>query len=167
MNTQLKSAQTTVEWTSKITLWVLIGISLVILVLFLLIGYDRPYEENPSFNDPQLTDALLIWTYFLIAATALTTIIAVIAGFINGSGKSLHTEKGLASKANLIAWGTFIVSVRRTFLLGDLLRRLLVHVCLTLFYKPDGEIEELFEIIRGVIKAVFPVISEPFYVSHD
>ena len=111
MNTQLKSAQTTVEWTSKITLWVLIGISLVILVLFLLIGYDRPYEENPSFNDPQLTDVLIIWTYILIVATTLTTIIAVIGGLINGSGKSLHAEKGLASKANLIAWGTFIVSV--------------------------------------------------------
>ena len=110
-NTQLKSAQSNVELISKITLWVLIGISLVILAVFLLVGYNTPYEEDPKFNNPQMTDALLIWTYALIAVTAIATIAAVIFGFVNGSGKSLHEEKGLASKAGLIAWGLLIVSV--------------------------------------------------------
>ena len=110
-NIQVTSAQDKVEKISKITLWVLIGISLVILALFLLIGYDTPYEENPSFNNPQFTDALISWTYFLIGATAVATVAAVIYGFINGSGKSLHEEKGLAGKAGIIAWGTFVVSL--------------------------------------------------------
>lgn len=110
-NTQVISAQDKVEKISKVTLWALIGISLVILALFLLIGYDTPYEENPTFNAPELTDALICWTYFLIAATAVATVGAVIYGFINGSGKSLHEEKGLASKAGIIAWGTFVVSL--------------------------------------------------------
>ena len=110
-NIQVISAQDKVEKISKITLWVLIGISLVVLALFLLIGYDTPYEENPKFNDPQLTDALICWTYFLIAATAVATIVAVIYGFINGSGKTLHADKGLAGKAGIIAWGTFVASI--------------------------------------------------------
>lgn len=110
-NTQVISAQDKVEKISKITLWVLIGISLVVMALFLLIGYDTPYEENPNFNDPQMTDLLIIWTYILIAVTAIATVAAVIYGFVNGSNKSKHEEKGLAGKAGVIAWGTFIVSV--------------------------------------------------------
>jgi hypothetical protein len=110
-NTQVISAQDKVEKTSKITLWVLIGISIVVMALFLLVGYDTPYEENPKFNDPQLTDVLIIWTYFLIIATAVATIGAVIYGFVSGGNKSKNEDIGMASKAGLIAWGTFIVSV--------------------------------------------------------
>ena len=110
-NIQVISAQDKVEKISKIVLWVLIGISLVVMALFLLIGYDTPYEENPNFNDPKLTDLLLVWTYILIAATAVATIAAVIYGFVNGSNKSKHEEKGMAGKAGVIAWGTFVVSI--------------------------------------------------------
>ena len=110
-NIQVVSAQDKVEKISKITLWVLIGISLVVMALFLLIGYDTPYEENPNFNAPELTDLLICWTYILIAATTIATIGAVIYGFVNGSNKSKHEEKGLAGKAGLIAWGTLVASV--------------------------------------------------------
>jgi len=110
-NNTVQTAQAGVEKISKITLWALIGISIVVLALFLLIGYDTPYEENPKFNDPQLTDLLICWTYFLIAATSVAAIGAVIYGFINGSGKSKSEDKGLLSKTGLIAWGTFIVSI--------------------------------------------------------
>lgn len=110
-NTQIISAQDKVEKISKITLWVLIGISLVVMALFLLVGYDTPYEENPKQVAPQLTDLLIVWTYILIAATALAAIGAVIYGFVSGGNKSKNEDVGLASKAGLIAWGTFIVSV--------------------------------------------------------
>lgn len=110
-NTQVISAQDKVEKTSKITLWVLIGISVVVMALFLLVGYDTPYEENPKFNNPQMTDLLIVWTYILIAVTALATIGAVIFGFVSGGNKSKNEDIGLASKAGVIAWGTFIVAV--------------------------------------------------------
>ena len=111
-NTLVISAQDKVEKISKITLWVLIGISLVVLALFLLVGYNTPYEENPTkMVDPQMTDLLIIWTYILIIATAVAAIGAVIYGFVSGGNKSKNEDVGLASKAGLIAWGTFIVSV--------------------------------------------------------
>ena len=110
-NTQVISAQDKVEKISKITLWALIGVSIVVMALFLLIGYDTPYEENPKFNDPQLTDLLIVWTYILIIATAVATIGAVIYGFVSGGNKSKNEDVGMASKAGLMAWGTFIVSV--------------------------------------------------------
>ena len=108
---QVICAPDKVEKISKITLWVLIGITIVVMALFLLVGYDNKYEENPNFNDPQLTDLLIVWTYILIGAACVATIGAVIYGFVNGSNKSKNEDIGMASKAGLIAWGTFIVSI--------------------------------------------------------
>lgn len=110
-NTQVISAQDKVEKISKIVLWSLIGICLLVTALFALVGFDTPYEENPSFKDPQMTDLLLCWTYFLIAITVLLAAAAVIYGFINGSNKSKHEEKGLLSKTGLIAWGPCFLSI--------------------------------------------------------
>jgi hypothetical protein len=110
-NTQVISAQDKVEKFSKITLWALIGVSILVMALFLLVGYDTPYEENPKFVDPQLTDLLIIWTYALIALTAIATIGAVIYGFVSGGNKSKNEDVGMASKAGLIAWGTLVASV--------------------------------------------------------
>ena len=117
-NTQIISAQEKVEKISKIVLWTLIGISIVVTALFLLIGYDTPYEENPTFVDPQLTDLLLCWTYILIIATAVAATAAVIYGFVNGSNKSKHEEKGFLGKTSLIAWGTFAVSLLAGIIAG-------------------------------------------------
>lgn len=105
------TAQAGVEKISKMVLWALIGLSIIVLALFILIGYDTPYEENPKFVNPQLTDVLLCWTYFLIAATAVAAIAAVIYGFINGSGKSKVEETGALSKTGIIAWGTCLASL--------------------------------------------------------
>ena len=99
---QVICAQDKVEKISKIVLWSLIGISIVVMALFLLVGYDTPYEENPKQVDPQMTDLLLVWTYILIFATIIITIGAVIYGFVNGSNKSKHEDTGMASKAGLI-----------------------------------------------------------------
>ena len=119
MNNIQVTSQNKVEKTSKIILWVLTGISLVILALFVLIGYDNiDPEEDTLWRRIDTIDAVLLWTYFLIAVAIIATIGAVIYSFINGSGKSLHAEKGLASKANLIAWGTFIVSVAIGLIIG-------------------------------------------------
>ncbi|MBQ0047548.1 MAG: hypothetical protein KBT33_08585 [Prevotellaceae bacterium] len=108
---QLISAQDKVEKISKFILWGLIGLSIVIVLLFCLIGFDNLYEENPKFYDPQLTDLLICWTYFLIAAAAVSTVGAVIYGFISGGNKSKNEDKGLLGKTGIIAWGTFIASL--------------------------------------------------------
>ena len=105
-NTQVISAQDKVEKFSKITLWALIGVSILVMALFLLVGYDTPYEENPK-----LTDLLIIWTYALIILTAIATVGAVIYGFVSGGNKSKNEDIGMASKAGLIAWGTCVASV--------------------------------------------------------
>ena len=115
---QVISAQDKVEKIAKITLWSLIGISIIVMALFLLVGYDTPYEEDPKQVNPMMTDLLLIWTYILIFATIIITIGAVIYGYVNGSNKSKHEDVGMASKAGLIGWGTLIVGVVAGLIVG-------------------------------------------------
>lgn len=110
-NKALASAQAGVEKIAKITLWSLIGITVLVVILFAFVGYDTPYEEKPTIVDPQMTDLLLIWTGILIGAAAVATIGAIIYSFANGSNKSRHEEKGLLAKTGLLAWGSFIVSL--------------------------------------------------------
>lgn len=99
-----------VEKISKYTLWAGMGISIVVLILFFVIGYDRPFEENPKFTDPMLTDVLLIWTYFLVAAAIVVTVWSLFHGLTTkGTGTSKDT--GLAAHTNAIAWGICAVSL--------------------------------------------------------
>ena len=45
-NIQQASAQDKVEKIAKITLWTLIGLTILVVALFVGIGYDTPYEEK-------------------------------------------------------------------------------------------------------------------------
>lgn len=99
-----------VEKISKYTLWAGMGISILILILFYTIGFDRLFEENPDFTDPVLTDALLIWTYFLVAVAIIVTLWSLIHGLTTkGTGTSKDT--GLAAHTGSIAWGLCLVSL--------------------------------------------------------
>ncbi len=53
---------------------------------------------------------------------------------------------------------------RRTLLRGNLFARLLIHISLSFTDHPFGKVEKLREIIRSIIKTVFPIISEPMDV---
>ena len=86
-NKTLASAQDGVEKIAKIILWTIIGITILVVALFALVGYDTPYEEKPTIVDPQMTDLLLIWTGILIGAAAVVAVVAIIYGFTNGSNK--------------------------------------------------------------------------------
>ena len=110
-NIQSASAQDKVEKIAKIILWTLIGLTILVVALFVGIGYDTPYEEKPTIVNPQLTDLLICWTYFLIAAAAIATVGAIIYGFVSCGNKSINEDKGFLNKTGLVAWGTFIVSV--------------------------------------------------------
>ncbi len=54
------------EKLSQRILYILIGVVVLVFALFYLIGYDMPYSENPDFNEPLLTNVLLIGMYLLL-----------------------------------------------------------------------------------------------------
>lgn len=66
-------------------LYVLIGLTALVFGTFFLIGYNRPYEENPAFKSPLLTNFLLVFVILLLIAAIATTIWAVVtSGKQNG-----------------------------------------------------------------------------------
>ena len=93
---------------SDYVLWGLFGLSAIVLLLFLFVGYDTPYEEAPKFVAPKMLDVLLWCMYILIAATAVLTIWSAIKGMGAAGGPQ---AKGLAGKTGYIAFGLLIVSV--------------------------------------------------------
>lgn len=97
-----------IEKISNIVLTVLIIVSIVAFLAFAVVGYDTPWEENPKYVNPKLTDLILVWTYVLIGATIVLTVVSVIMQLMSSSTSN---EKGLAGKTNIIAFGIFIISI--------------------------------------------------------
>ncbi len=86
---------------SKYLLWVLMGISAVVVALFFIVGFDTPYEEDPNQNAPVFTDALLIWTIILTVASG----ICMLASFIY-----YVIENGF-NKSYIYTWGLPVITI--------------------------------------------------------
>ena len=52
------------ERISQRVLYLLMGIVGLVFVLFFFVGFDQPYMENPDFNAPLFTDAVLSLCWF-------------------------------------------------------------------------------------------------------
>ena len=96
----------------KISGWVLkglMGLTILIFALFILIGFDTPYEENPKQNAPLLTDAVLILSIALIIVAAVVT---VWSAFLQiKTGNSTIKDEGFAGKTGLFATIVFVASL--------------------------------------------------------
>ena len=86
---------------SKITLWSLMGISVVIFILFFLVGFATPWEENPKQYDPQFTDALIIWSMVLSAATFVMMLVSFF----------MYVKEYGFNKSYLYTWGLPIITL--------------------------------------------------------
>ena len=82
-------------------LYVLFAISAVIVLGFFLIGFNEPWEENPTMNDPMLTDALIWWCIILsVAGFAL-----MIWSFVK------YVKEYGFNKSYLYTWGLPVVTI--------------------------------------------------------
>lgn len=96
----------------KIASWLLrglMGVSILVFLLFFLIGYNTPYEENPNMNNPLLTDAVIILCIlFTVIAVAATIWSAVQKGM---QGSSSNRESGLIGRTGLVSGGLLVASI--------------------------------------------------------
>ena len=93
----------TAEQVSTRVLVVLVVLAVVVFGAFFLIGYDVPFEDNPEFNAPRLTDLVLVFIYVLVLLAAILAVTAIAI--------SLKARDKAQGKANnipsaKIAWGT-------------------------------------------------------------
>ena len=90
-----------IEKISKITLWVLMGISVVIFILYFVVGFDNPYEENPKMNDPQFLDVVLIWGIVLTIATLILMLVSFF----------MYVKEYGFNKSYIYTWGLPIITL--------------------------------------------------------
>lgn len=99
------------EWpTEKISsrvLYVLAGIAVLIFVLFWLIGYDRPYEEDPNFSEPLFTGMLLVFIELLfLLSVAIAAWSMVRALKIRGKAEAMDNNIPVKKIGYGVAIGT-------------------------------------------------------------
>lgn len=104
---------------SSRVLMVLVGIIAVAFGAFYLIGYDNPYEENPSFNAPKLTNVILIISYLLIIGTILLTVFSLVMAFRNRNKCAAVVNNVPAARIAYIVSGSVVLLLVLTFLFGS------------------------------------------------
>jgi len=90
-----------IEKISKITLWVLMGVSAIIFILFFVVNFDTKWEENPKMNNPQFTDVLIIWALVLCVATLIIMLISFF----------MYVKEYGFNKSYIYTWGLPIVTL--------------------------------------------------------
>lgn len=111
--------QLSAEQISTRVLYVLIAVIVLLFGAFFLIGFDIHYDEDPTFNAPLFTDAVLIFIYILVLATVGMTAYAVYRS-IRGRDKTSDTINNIpAAKIAGFTAGLTVVCLLLTFLLGS------------------------------------------------
>ena len=100
-------------------LMVLVGIIAVIFCAFFLIGYDNPYEENPAFNAPRLTNLIIILSYLLIIGTLALTIFSLVMAYRNRNKSAAVVNNVPAARIAYIISGGVVALLILTFLFGS------------------------------------------------
>lgn len=107
------------EKISQTVLYILVGLSALVFLLFYLVGYNMQSVENPDFNAPLFTDVLLVFMLLLLVAAIVIGGVAAYFG-IKKSDASDKVVNGVPSaKISAITFGfTFVVLVL-TFIFGS------------------------------------------------
>ena len=105
----------------RISKWVFIGLlALIALVFaaFYLIGFNRPYAEDPNFNAPLLTDVVLVFMFLVL----LLAIAAAIWGMVRAMRMRDDICEDNSSATRRWGWivaGATVALMVLTFLLGS------------------------------------------------
>lgn len=107
------------ERISQTVLYALTGISVLAFALFYLVGYDRPYDENPDVNAPLLTGVLVTFLLVLVFLALAVTTVALVRD-IKRHAREDKTVNGIPATriAYGVAAGTILLLVL-TFVTGS------------------------------------------------
>lgn len=103
---------------SQLVFCVLMTLIVLLYALFWLVGYDRPYDDNPDLNAPLFTGTLIVAMIVLMVLAVAATVVSGVRSFAHMHGAGAR-ENGIASMR--IALGTaaaVIVVMAATFALA-------------------------------------------------
>lgn len=109
----------TAERVSTTVFYALIALSVLMFGLFYTVGYDRPYIENPDFNAPVMTDAVIVLMCLLVIAASCVAAFSVVRSIKNGR-KEMRVVNGIpASRISFGIVGGVFVLLLLTYMLGS------------------------------------------------
>ncbi len=115
----LRWRQLPAEKQSSRVLCVIITLVCLLFALFWLVGYNRPYEDDPNFSDPLFTDVIIVFMEFLVVATACCAVWSLVRGLkIRGKGEKQENNVPVKKIGYSVAAGTALLLIL-TFLLGS------------------------------------------------
>ena len=107
------------EKISSRALYLLVGIAMVVFVLFWLVGFDRPFEDDPNFNAPLFTNVLLVLMVLYLLLGIGFSVWSVV-NLLRKRGKTEAVENGIpVKKIGYLVTGGVVVLLLLTFALGS------------------------------------------------
>ncbi len=98
----------TSEQVSSRVLYVLVSLAAVVFCLFFLVGYDIPFDKDPTFNAPLLTDAVLLLIAVLVVLATFLAVCSVVSSVRRRDKSSSVVNNIPAAK---ISWFTVLLFV--------------------------------------------------------
>lgn len=108
-------AVTKIHKTSRMVLYAIMGITILVLAVFLF-GGEVPVEQRlvPTISEPKFTDVLLYWVYVLLAISILVMLVFAVSDFI--SSWKVRPKSAFRSFLVVLAFAAMLII---TFILGD------------------------------------------------
>jgi hypothetical protein len=107
------------ERLSSRSLYAIVGLIIVVFALFWLVGYDKPYDEDPNFNAPLFTDALLVLISLVLLGTIGFSAWAIWRALkVRGKGERLNNNIPV-KKIGYSILGGVVFLLLFTFLIGS------------------------------------------------
>ncbi len=107
------------EKLSSRVLYAIIALVCLLFGLFWLVGYNRPYEDDPNFSAPLFTDVVIVFMELLVFATACCAVWALVRGLkIRGKGEKMENNVPIKRIGYSVTMGTVVLLVM-TFVLGS------------------------------------------------
>ncbi|MGN0282858.1 MAG: hypothetical protein ACI4B3_11270 [Prevotella sp.] len=62
---------------SRTILVVLVALAVIVFGLFWLVGFDMPFIDDPKFNAPLLTDAVIFFVYLMLVLAIASVVLSM------------------------------------------------------------------------------------------
>lgn len=107
------------EKISKRVLYCLVAIIFAVFSLFFFCDFDRPFIDNPDFNDPLLTDVVLLLMGLMVVCGLVFALCSMFLSWKKrGKDNGIYNHISVRRNAYLVGGGTlFLLLV--TFILGN------------------------------------------------
>lgn len=104
---------------ARIVLYALLALVVVMFGLFYLVGYNHPFDENPEYNAPELSGALVTFTLVFVVLTAVVWLSAVVVGIKRRNKAVKESHRASASRIAIVVGAITLAVLIITFALGS------------------------------------------------